>query len=109
MCNRNVTYTVDLWMRNFMRKLVRLTHEGWLGRNLMKYHKTKGMIAIKTKEELPKEADRVTQQSSLNIEEKYSWMLDLEAVAYAEMGCTEVQYSIFELEALQAQEKLITE
>ena len=92
-----------------MRKLARLTHEGWLGRNLMKHHKTKGMIAIKTKEELLKEADKVTQQSSLIIEEKYSWVLDLEAAAYAEMCCTEVQYSIFELEALQAQEKLIAE
>ena len=51
----------------------------------------------------------MAQQSSLNIEEKYIWMLDLEATAYAEMGCTEVQYSIFELEVLQEQEKLIAE
>ena len=42
-----------------------------------------------------------------NIEEKYSWLLDVEAAAYAEMGCAEVQYSIFELEALQAQEQLV--
>ena len=102
MCNKNVTYTVDHWMRDFVWKLMGLTHEGWLGRNLMKHHKTKRMIAIKTKEELPRETDRVAQQSLLKINEKYSWMWDLEAAAYAKMGCTEVQYSIFELGALQA-------
>ena len=75
----------------------------------MKNHKTKGMTAIKTKEELLREADKIAQQCSLNVEERYSWMLDLEAAAYTEMGCTEMQYSIFELEALQAQEKLIAE
>ena len=83
MCNRNVTYTVDFWMRNFVRKLARLTHEGWLGRSLMKHHKTKGMIGIKTKEKLLREAERVAHQSLLNIGEKHSWMLDLEAAAYA--------------------------
>ena len=39
-----------------------------------------------------------------NIEEKYSWLLDVEAAAYAEIGCAEVQYSIFKLEVLNAQE-----
>ena len=34
-------------------------------------------------------------------------MPDVKSAAYAKMGCTEVQYSIFELEALQAQEKLV--
>ena len=57
---------------------------------MMKHHKTKWMIGIKTKEELLREAERVAQQSLLNVGEKYSWMLDLEAAAYAKMGCTEV-------------------
>ena len=52
--------------------------------------------------------DKITQQCSLNIEEKYSWLLGVESAAYAEMGYTEVQYSIFELEAMQAQDKLIS-
>ena len=69
-CNRNVTYTVGHchWMRDFVRKLMGLTHECWLGRNFMKHNKTKGMITINTNEELLREADRVAQQSSLNIE-----------------------------------------
>ena len=36
--------------------------ETWLARNLMKHHKTKGMMAIKTKEELLREADKIAQQ-----------------------------------------------
>ena len=75
----------------------------------MKHHKTKRIVAIKTKEELLRETSKVVQQSSLNIEEKYIWMLDLEAAAYTEMSCTEIQYSIFDFEALQAQDKLIAE
>ena len=73
----------------------------------MKHHKTKGMIPIKTKEELLREADKIDQQCSLNIEDKYSWLLDVESAEYAEMGYTEVQYLIFGLKTLQAQEKLI--
>ena len=57
----------------------------------MKHHKTKGMIAVKMKEELAREADKIAQQCSLNIEEKYSWLLDVESAAYTEMGYTEVQ------------------
>ena len=56
----------------------------------MKCHKTKGVIAIKTKEELLREADKIAQQCLLNIEEKYSWLLDVESTAYVEMGYTEV-------------------
>ena len=57
MGNLDAAYTVDHWTRYFVRKLMGLSHETWLARNLMKHRKTKGMIAIKTKEELLKEAD----------------------------------------------------
>merc|ERR1711966_157720 len=106
MGNLDATYTVDHWMKDFERKMMGLSHDTWLARNLMKHHKTKGMIAIQTKEELLREADKIAQQCSLSIEEKYSWLLDVKSAAYAEMGCAEVQYSIFELEALPAQEQL---
>ena len=101
--NLDATYTVDHWLRDFVRKLMGQSHKTWLARNLMKHHKTKGMIAIKTKEELLREADKIAQQCLLKIEEKYSWLLDVESTVYAKMGCTEVQYLFFGLEALQAQ------
>ena len=107
MGNLDAAYTVDHWMRDFMHKLMGLSHETLLARNLTEHHKTKGMIAIKAKEELLKEADKIAQQCSLNIEKKYSWLIDVESAAYAEMGHTEVQCLIFELTALHAQEKLI--
>ena len=56
----------------------------------MKHHKTKGMIAIKTKEESLKETNKITQQCSLNIEEKYSCFLDVESAAHTKMGYTKV-------------------
>ena len=34
-------------------------------------------------------------------------MLDVDSASYTEMGYMEVQYSVFELKAPQAQEKLI--
>ena len=77
MDNLGATYTVDHWMRDFVRKLMRLSRETWLARISMKHHKTKGMIAIKTIEELLKEADKIAQQYSLNIEEQCSWLLDI--------------------------------
>ena len=46
MCNRNVTYMVHHWMRDFVRTLIGLAHEVWLGRTLMEHHKTKGVITI---------------------------------------------------------------
>ena len=51
--------------------------------NLMKHHKTKGIIAIKTREELLREADKIAQQCSLNIEEKYNWLLAVKSAAYS--------------------------
>ena len=72
MGNLDATYTVDHWMRDFVRKLMGLSHETWLARNLMNHHKTKGMIAIKTKEQLLREADKIAQRCSLSAEEKCS-------------------------------------
>ena len=95
MGNLDATYTVDHWMKDFMRKLMGLSHDTWLARNMMKHHKTKDMISIRTKEELLREADKIAQQYSLSVEEKYSWLLDVESAAYAKMGCAKVQYSIF--------------
>ena len=94
-------------MKDFVRKLMGLSHGTWLARNLMKHHKTKSVIAIKTKEGLLREADKTAQRCSLGVEEKYSCLLDVESATYAEMGRAEVQYSIFELETLQAQEQLV--
>ena len=58
MCNRNVTYIADHWMRDFIQKLMSLLHEMWLARNLMKHHKTQSATAIRTKEELKEEVDK---------------------------------------------------
>ena len=52
MCNRGITYTVDHWMKDLIRKLMGLSHEQWLARNLMKHHDTQGDIALETKKEL---------------------------------------------------------
>ena len=77
-CNRNVTYTVDHWMKDFIRKLMGLSHEMWIGRNLVKHHKTQEMVTIRTKEELLMKADKLSYHNFQNIEDKYRWMLDLE-------------------------------
>ena len=94
MGNLDATYTVEHWMKDFMRKLMGLSHDTWLARNMMKHHKTKDMISIRTKEELLREADKIAQRCLLSVEEKYSRLLDAETVAYTEMGWAEVQYSI---------------
>ena len=47
-----------------------LTHEQWLGRNLMKYHCTEGSIALKTKERLARELDRLLDTDIHNIVDK---------------------------------------
>ena len=47
----------------------------------MKHHKIKSAIAVKRKEELLREADRIAQQCLLNVEEYCSWLLD------GEVGC----------------------
>ena len=97
--HNEVIYLINTvyWMGDFVCKLMGLSHKNCLARNLMRHHKTKNMMAIKTKEELLREADTIAQQCLLNIEEKYSWLLDVESTAHVEMGYTEVQYSIFEL------------
>ena len=57
-------------MRDFVKKLIALTHEQWLGCNLMKHHHTEGSIALKTKEELARELDRLLDTDMHNITDK---------------------------------------
>ena len=51
-CIRGTAYTKDQRMRGFIHNLMGLTHEQWLGLNLMKHQRTKGAIAIKTRGQL---------------------------------------------------------
>ena len=70
MCNRNVTYTADHWMKDLIRKLMGLSHEMWLARNLMKQHSMQGASAIRTIEELKEEVDKAHHHDYQNIKEK---------------------------------------
>ena len=62
MCNRGVTYTVDRWLRDFIRILLGLSRKQWLARNLMKHHNTQGAATLETKKELTRELERLTNQ-----------------------------------------------
>ena len=42
MGNLDASYTADHWMRDFVCKLMGLSHKTLLARNLMKHDKTKG-------------------------------------------------------------------
>ena len=44
----------------------------------MKHHRTKGCIAIKTREELARELDRLVDIDIHNIIDKERWMLDMD-------------------------------
>ena len=86
-----------------------LTHEQWLGQNIVKDHYTKGSIAIETKEELARELDRLLDTDTHNIANKNSWMLDMDPSDRAVMRMQQTQYVIFELKAAQAQDKAVDE
>ena len=92
-------------MRNFVKKLMAPTHEQWLGHNMMKHHRTEGSIALKTKEELAREFDRLLDTDIHNIADKNRWMLDMDPADVAVMSIRETQYAIFELKAMKAQER----
>ena len=97
-CNRGLTYTEDHWMRDFIRKLIALTHEQWLGCNLMKHHRTEGSIVPKAKEELARELDKLLDTDIHNIIDNNRWML-MDPSDRAVMSMRETKYAIFELEA----------
>ena len=90
-------------MRECVKKLMALTHEQWLGRNLIKHHLTEGRITLKTKEELARELDRLLDTDMHNITDKHRWMLDMYPVDVAVMSIRETQYAVFELKAAKAQ------
>ena len=86
-----------------------LTHEQWLGCNLMKHHRTKGSIAPKTKEELARELDRLLDTDIHSIADKNRCMLDMDPSDRTLMSMQETQYAIFDLKAAQAQDKAVEE
>ena len=86
-----------------------LTHEQWLGHNLMTHHRTEGSIILKTKEELARERDKLLDTDMHNIVDKNIWMLDMDLADAAVMSMGETQYAIFELKSAQAQDKAAEE
>ena len=103
MYNRGSTYIEYQWMRDLIKKLMELTHEQWLGRNLM------SSIALKMKEELARELDKLLDKDIQNITDKNRWMLDMDPLDSVVMSMRKIQYAIFELKAAQAQDKAVEE
>ena len=109
MCNRGSAYTENHWMRDFVKKPMALTYEQCFSQNLMKHHRTEGSIALKTKEELARELDRLLDTAIHTITDKSRWMLDMDPADMAVTSMRETQYAIFELKAAKAQDKAVEE
>jgi hypothetical protein len=73
----------------------------------MKHHRTEGSIALKTKEELARELDKLLDTDIHNIADKNRWMLDMDPAGIAVMSIRETQYAIFELKAAKSQDKAV--
>ena len=99
MIDGNQTYTVDHWMRDLIKQLLNLSHEQWLAKNLMKHHHTKGAIAIKTKEQLARQLDKLLDKDIHNIQDRDRWLLDLQQSDIGEMSLRQLQYTVFTLRA----------
>ena len=99
MSNRGSPYTEDHGMRDLIKQIMELTHKKWLGRNLMKNHRTEGSIALKTEEELARGLNQLLDTDIHNISDKNRWMLDMDPSYRAVMSMRETQYVIFELKA----------
>ena len=97
MYNRGSTYTEYHWMRDFIKNLLCLAHGQWLGWNLMKYHRIKGVIAIKTKEDIVRELDIPLDKDIHNTAEKDRLMLDLDPSDKTVMSMGEMSYMVFEI------------
>ena len=75
----------------------------------MKHHRTERSIALKTKEELARELDRLLDTDIHNIADKNRWILDMDPADVAVMSMRETQYAIFELKAAKSQDKAVEE
>ena len=95
-------------MRDFIKNIMCLTHKQWLGQNPMKYHSTKGAIAIKTKEQLTRKLERLLDKDIHSIVEKDRGMLDLDPSDKAVMNMQEMQCVVFELKATKVQDKAVS-
>ena len=108
MCNRGTTYLEDHLTRDFITNLMCSTHKQWLGQNLIKHHHMEGAIAIKTRGQLARELDRLPNKDIYTVAEKDRWMLDLNPSDKLVMGMQEMQYTVFEPKAAEAQDKLLS-
>ena len=90
MCNRGSTYTEHHWMRDFVRNSMALTHEQRLGHILMQHPPTEGILALKRKEELAREYDRLLDTYIHNIADKNKLMLDMNPADVAVISMREI-------------------
>ena len=107
MFNGDQTYTVDHWMRDLIKRLLHLSHEQWLARNLMKHHQTKGSIALETREQLGRELDKLLDKDIHNIQDQDRWLLDLQQSDVGEMSLRQLQYSVFTLRAANTLDNVV--
>ena len=69
----------------------------------------RGNIALKTKEKLARELNKLLDTDIDTITDKNRRMLDMNPSDSAVMSMRETQYAIFELKAAQAQDKVVEE
>jgi hypothetical protein len=105
-CNRGETYTEDHWMRDFIKNLMYLTYEQWLGWNLVKHHRIEGTITIKTRGQLARELDRLLDKDICNMSKKVRWMLDMDPSKKALLSMQEINMQVLNARPLRYMIKL---
>ena len=93
---RHPRRNVDAWLRGFVGKLLAMTHSQWIFRCISKHHRTKGMKALATREELSAEIGRQKELGEDAMAEEDKWMLEVDV---EEDTAEEQQYWLYAVEA----------
>ena len=91
--------TEKTWMRGFIRKLLDISHNQWLVRNLHKHHHTKGIKARDSKKNLLDKIEKQLDLGSENIPPDDRWMLEMNHTSLLSNNDQELQYWLLEVEA----------
>ena len=92
---------VDSWLKDFVSKLLAMTHSQWLFRVITKHHRTKGTLVLARKEDMLKEIERQLDMGVDAIADEDWWMLEMDVDHLWDTSLVEQQYWIHVVEAAQ--------
>ena len=91
--------TVDLWMKDFVGKLLEMKHSQWIFECITKHHKTKDTKVLSSQQEVLRSIERQLNIGIASVLPENQWMLESNSTKLQSKLLSQQQYWLWAVEA----------